>query len=231
MGLKKQKLLFGMREDWTPKLAPAKNFIPEWYKDIPAFNRDVKSLPASLNLKACMPFLDSLTIGYILPLPFDIAVEQRADGPFISWNVGDVKLIGTRDKSLAPNIPVPAGYDETTHFVWEMTTAIQTPPGYSMIYTHPFNRYDLPFITLTGVPDGDTAPIAGGNAPFFLKKGFEGIIKAGTPIVQIIPFKRDSWISEENYSVQEEAARWAKRSLAAAFGWYKTHQWQKKSYD
>ena len=32
---------------------------------------------------------------------------------------------------------------------------IETPPGYSMLITHPFNRPDLPFTTLTGLVDCD----------------------------------------------------------------------------
>jgi hypothetical protein len=29
-----------------------------------------------------------------------------------------------------------------------------------------------------------------------IEKGFEGVIKQGTPLIQVIPFKRESWESE-----------------------------------
>jgi hypothetical protein len=32
--------------------------------------------------------------------------------------------------------------------------------------------------------------------PFFLIIGFSGVIPAGTPYVQMIPFKREDWASE-----------------------------------
>jgi hypothetical protein len=45
---------------------------------------------------------------------------------------------------------------------------------------------------LEGIVDTD-----GYNAavqfPFIIDEGFEGIIPAGTPIVQVIPFKREDW--------------------------------------
>jgi len=30
------------------------------------------------------------------------------------------------------------------------------PAGYSLLITHPFNRHDLPFVTLTGLVDADS---------------------------------------------------------------------------
>jgi hypothetical protein len=74
---------------------------------------------------------------------------------------------------------------------------IKTPPGYSCIFTHPFNQVS-PFLTLTGVVDTDMHPLAV-QFPFLMLKDWEGTIKAGTPIVQIIPFKRDDW----NHSVNK----------------------------
>jgi hypothetical protein len=35
-----------------------------------------------------------------------------------------------------------------------------------------------------------------GNIPFFIKEGFSGVIPKGTPIAQVIPFKRESWTSK-----------------------------------
>jgi hypothetical protein len=57
----------------------------------------------------------------------------------------------------------------------------------------------LPFFTLSGVTDTDTW---GGSdvLNFALKKDFEGVIPAGTPIVQIIPFRRETW----DFEIEEE---------------------------
>jgi hypothetical protein len=71
----------------------------------------------------------------------------------------------------------------------------------------------------------------GGEIPFFLKQDFEGIIPEGTPIVQIIPIKRDSW--ESIRSKYDD--RFVKNSLyqigKTLYGGYKKLFWQKKSYN
>jgi hypothetical protein len=37
------------------------------------------------------------------------------------------------------------------HNLW----IIEAPDGYAVLFTHPFNRFDLPFTTLTGLVDCD----------------------------------------------------------------------------
>ena len=51
--------------------------------------------------------------------------------------------------------------------------------------------------------DTDKYPIPV-HFPFLLKKNFEGLIKQGTPIIQVIPFKRESWKSSYSFLKQNE---------------------------
>ena len=53
----------------------------------------------------------------------------------------------------------------------------------------------MPIKTITGIIDTDSLKTFA-NSPFVIKEGFEGIIEKGTPMFQIIPFKRDSWKAE-----------------------------------
>ena len=53
----------------------------------------------------------------------------------------------------------------------------------------PINRFDLPFLSISGFIDCNYGFSLAGNMPFFIKKGFEGVIPAGTPYMQIIPIK------------------------------------------
>jgi hypothetical protein len=96
---------------------------------------------------------------------------------------------------------------------------------------HPLNRVDLPFITISGIIDFDKsihAPI--GNIPFFIKKGFTGTIPAGTPMFQMIPFKREDWKSEnQTYSDIFWQKKLNERKGIADI--YKKKVWQKKSYE
>jgi hypothetical protein len=69
-----------------------------------------------------------------------------------------------------------------------------------------------------------------GNLPFFLKEGFEGIIPKGTPIAQIIPFKRESWNLQKDAALVNESRLNSRNSDSVIFGWYKKTIWKKKSY-
>ena len=63
---------------------------------------------------------------------------------------------------------------------------IKLPKDYSLLFLSPINRFDLPFLSITGIVDCDmyTGTV---HFPFFIKNSFTGIIEKGTPIVQIIP--------------------------------------------
>ena len=70
-----------------------------------------------------------------------------------------------------------------------------------------------------------------GNHPFLIKEGWEGIIEKGTPIIQIIPFKRENWQSQEDYRVFQIGEANATQSKSKLYGWYKQNSWNKKTFD
>jgi hypothetical protein len=43
-----------------------------------------------------------------------------------------------------------------------------------------------------------------GSFPFFIAEGWEGTIPAGTPYLQVLPFKRENWKSEVEILGQAE---------------------------
>ena len=229
---KKQLFKYAMKESVYPhKVQPAKNFVPQWYKDMPRFTGNTTSPqfdPKNLTVKHCVPFLDGLTSGYMVPLQCDIIVNQLSDGPRLSWGDNSRPPLGVRSKEVAPLVPVPIGYS-SIDFVWHMPQIISLPKGYSALFTHPLNRLDLPFYSLSAVVDADWA-LGAGNLPFFMNTTFEGVIPAGTPIVQILPFKRDDWESaiDESLIKENDGYRW--QTLTAASGWYKRTMRKKKSY-
>ena len=223
---------------WNEKIvSPAFNTIPQWYKDLPKDYKesgDDETGRYSGALKRCMPFQDALTAGYIVHLPFDIEVSYREnDGHMFVQGNGKIeklkrKLVGLNDFRRTIGMPVPVGY---TPQAWKVNTGmrIETPPGYSLIYTQPFNRPDLPFTTMTGIIDADEYP-GPEVVNLFFKEGFEGILPKGTPIAQVIPFKRENW----NHKIQD--ANWEKLKKAA---WttsttlkrgYQQYFWKKKQW-
>ena len=76
------------------------------------------------------------------------------------------------------------------HNLW----TIQAPEGYALLFTHPVNRFDLPFTTLTGLVDSDRYHDAWINFPaHWHDMDFRGVLPRGTPVAQCFPVKRETW--------------------------------------
>ena len=212
-------------------ISPSKNYIPEWFKNIKPHNKsnlvfDKQTGSPMKNVKSCVPFFDTLISGYTVELWCDIYFDEKEQ--IIKW-AGRSSPIHQRSFEMT-NIPAPAGYDNLNHYVWRLPYAMKTPPGYSLLISHPFNRYELPFLTSTGIVDAEKI-MQGGQFPFFLKNGFSGLIEKGTPILQIIPFKRENWKAEKDLSMQQEDRDERERSSNVFYGNYKNNKWFKKTYE
>ena len=208
---------------------PSSTVLPEWFKDVPTqSHRDARVLGSriALNMKSCVPFLDSLTSGYIKRLSTDVIIRNR-DGVIEYYYPGH-PVMADREETHLPRINGFIHHE----FIWNTYVWPKTPPGYSCIITHPFNRYDLPFITMTGIVDTDRfgALDGGGNLPFMLREGFDGIIPAGTPIYQIIPLKRDEWEHDTGVTPQEQAEDIRAKLRRHFSGAYKRYFWTRKTY-
>jgi hypothetical protein len=211
-------------------ITPAKNHIPEWYKKIPRWSNDeIFEFGKGFNItiKHCMPFLDSLTTGYMIVLPNDLYVKNNDGLPFITWNGAEFPP-KSRNEVADLNL-VPTGH-HPTEFTWQTGVANTIPLGYSMLLTHPINRHDLPFTTLTGIVDGGLVMGPTGSIPFYIKDGFEGIIPQGTPIAQLIPFRQENWSSKVTKELTKIANQHNKKTSSLIFGWYKKTFWTRKNY-
>jgi hypothetical protein len=146
--------------------------------------------------------LDGLTAGYILKLWTDIFVKKDEFGrQTVSWSVTRPVLEAwpAHQSSL---YEIPEGFNKTIYknlHGW----IIETPKDYSCLVIHPVGYQNLPIRTITGVVDTDTLKTIA-NAPFLIRDDFEGVIPKGTPMAQIIPFKRDSWKMEVDFITEEE---------------------------
>lgn len=218
---------------------PAKKYIPDWYKKMGSAWKDDYGFEHAGALK-CLPLLDSFTNGYIHELPCDIEIlyngyNNNTKQDMVSYRWADYKdfqikpmNIRSEFKGAPNNLPNFDGY-YNIEFAWLTMWDPQTPKGYSTIYHHPNNRFDLPFMTFTGITDTDSWSGAG-PVPFLVKRGFSGIIPAGTPIIQFSFIKRDDWRSEkENFDPSLFKKDYSvKKHL---LGGYKKHHWKKKNYE
>lgn len=194
-------------------ILPSKNFIPDWYK-----NED-----SSLVLKRCMPFIDGFMSGYIATTLEDITIEQIDNEPVVVSS----DIVSTRDNSSIGLMPIPLGCSNK-QFIWNSPYIIKTPENYSIFISHPINRYDLPFITLSAVVDSDSI-MPKGNIPFFIKEGFSGVIPKGTPMFQFFPFLRNEWTHIINNELPVQSDE--RNTKFKEDNFYKKHYWSKKKYE
>lgn len=213
-------------------LEPAVKNIPDWYKGIPRWEggemHDPSTNDFNITVKHCMPFLDSLTAGYFIKLPYDVYVDFTVDPPITTWTYQGEPILGQRGKPLST--PIPPAYS-VAHLFWRFPLTIKAPKGYSFIVTHPFNRHDLPFLTYTGIVSGGWAMTYFGALPFLMRDGFKGTIPQGTPIAQVIPFKEDMWDAQITPGLKTESEMNGTRSTSVLYGWYKKTHWSKKTYN
>jgi len=181
----------------------ANDVIPDWYKKLPAtdfLHRGAKE--KDLTIKRCIPVLDALTTGYVLVTEHDFYFTHDEETGESSWSGeklqldshSDGKVISTHPMTQLGDMPFSPEYVKFA-FKWNNPYIVKTPPGYSCIFTNIINQPHLPFFPLTGIVDTDTyfQPVL---FPFLMKNNFKGLIPKGTPIIQIIPFKRDNWEME-----------------------------------
>jgi hypothetical protein len=221
-----------------PSPRPASEYLPTWLKLIPTLPPPYHESP-----KNCIPFMDTFSHGYIQELACD--VEVRVNGqdetgntiiefltpPAIeSFGTSPIMTRGEVSGSinLMPKFPGFYRSEQSWQSLWEP----HTPEGFSTLYTHPLNRLDLPFITMSGIIDTDVYPVPG-PIPFLIKEGFSGIIPAGTPIYQIIFIKREKWKGHKKSA--DESESYMMRAFFNARKYfqhgYKKLFWQKKSFE
>lgn len=201
------------------KPEPSTKNVPSWYRKMDGVIDGIQTV------KKCVPFLDSLSMGYQIPLVADIhwhkdIKEFHSDSK--------IDLVSDHFLSQSKDVEIPEGFDPQPH-KWNNFWHIKTPKGYSTLFIHPLNRMDLPFYSFSGVVDTDKHPLVI-NFPFVLKSDFDGDIKAGTPLIQAIPFKRDSWSSkilDQGLSYDDQIGYEVSKP---PFGWYKRNHWTRKEY-
>ena len=164
-----QKIIFkSYFKNYIPEPQPSLLHLPEHYKKLKSFMNDS---------------ITSVTV--------DIRFRYDQKEEKVMWEISDV-LSGTGlEKNLKPmahdNFQMP---NELRHpnrtveaiFKWMNLWKIETPAGYSCIFTQPFNRVS-PFKIIDGIVDTDTFDEVI-NFPFFWTTPVDKpvVVKRGSPM-------------------------------------------------
>lgn len=171
---------------------PAK--IPEWYKNIPididqeeGYNR--KLIPNMRTSKTCPSFFDIFTEGFILPAHTDMWFRVDEDGQF-EWQVANntFTIEIHNNYQLVEHIKSPIKQVFKIIYPWHVIV----PKGYSIRQLPLFWDFNPDWHIAYGVFKADRIPEIALQLNFTSENN-EIYIKAGTPLCQYVPFKREDY--------------------------------------
>ena len=225
---------------------PAQINLPQWFKKL-------DHTWQNKTVKGCMPFLDSMSAGYILKLPQDFYIKHNftnekgeKDTTFHCPMSKEAALLDLHfvnlNKQGSAEHHEPKQLEGSPHIKKNNNQGvlkflnpwkIKTPLGYSCLFVPPLNNSDDRFSILPGIVDTDSYSREV-NFPFIINgdkyETLETTIKKGTPYVQVIPFKRESWKmvikGKKSKDLVKEKFGFSLKFIHK----YKTLYWNKKSW-
>lgn len=187
-----------------PSPTPSVKHLPQWFKDLrPQSSPD----PTSATVKKCIPFLEALSAGFIIPLWSDLYV--RAENGTISFTFPSGFPLSQSMESHSYDQIKGHPLSDTPYgkmpFKLISPWVVNTDDGYSCFFTSPMNHMETRLKIMDGVVDTDSYYNTI-NFPFLWTGGDgEFRIPKGTPLVQVIPFKREEYKCEVGVMDQAKA--------------------------
>ncbi len=228
-----------------PNPVPSNKLMPEWFKALKPYVDKPSKVDVG-TVKKCMPVMDSVSNGFIIPLWCDLVVAVSQGYSIITEDGKKVeKVVASYDESMIGK-PWTEGGLKIKHFIkcdelvirtmlagakdqqnaisdhstisghsWEQVGeacdlkkfklgkclfkfhcpwSIETPKGYSVQFKNPSNNWSTDIHILEGIVDTDEFYIPV-NFPFVWTGNEIGefLIPIGTPLIQVIPFKREKY--------------------------------------
>ena len=209
----------------VPAPVPAGRCVPPWWKAMPTHvpSPGEQQVPT---VKHCMPFLEAMTLGYVIPLPADMTFAMDTGSLRVDVANFDAPLVDVHNGDQLLGAP----YSGTPIVKFRTPWLIRTPPGYSTLVVAPLNRFEMPFVPLSGLVETDTyyRQIAFPSL-CTMQPGQRVQLAKGTPLVQVIPIQRQDWSSHVGPSdvaankAQDE--RWEANQHM-----YREDHWRKKGF-
>lgn len=170
------------------------------------------------NIKTCPAVFDYLTSGYIIPSWDNFVIRNINNSLYMSWQQNAIHtlkpdhIFTTHHNSLQSDGLVGTDYEPLYGGFHKLLSPwfVQTPPGISLYITNPNQYRDKRFTTVDAIIHPDKHPMSlqwffEWNIPIIETEDFSLIdtkiqcIKKGTPLILIIPFRRENYKSHVKY--------------------------------
>lgn len=178
----------------VPEPKPASKHIADWFKKVPVdvpSERDVIGMPG-LTIKHCIPVLDAMKLGYVMPLGAELGVRTNGDCSIIelkntktipSAEFHSIEQLGGKNAPGYPAKPIKF----INHWI------IKTRPGWSTLFLPLVNNFgEYRFTCLGGLVDTDTYAKEVNFPAIWHAENYHGRVDAGTPLVVAIPINREA---------------------------------------
>ena len=196
-------------EKETP-IVPASHLPPEWWVNLNYnynINLDENGVAyGTCTVKKCPGIIDIIKTGYIIPLWTNLTIKHKDDTVQFKTDNDDLFKfydIHTNDQ-LIDYLPKFAKTDKLKVIQAETPWTAKVDKDIDFLVTHPFFHFNEYLEHIPGKYPPFTKPDL--NLFMYLKKEGEFTIKKGTPMVTIVPIRREKFkmsikhISEEIYS-------------------------------
>lgn len=218
-----------------PEPEPTSRHIPQWYKNQPSMIDDkIEHGTMKLTVKKCQAFFDAMSLGYVLKMPVDLYIDTTQERMEIQlpteMNQYRSKILSHHSTEQVSHYPTNTNIymDDILriHPIW----MVKTEPGYSTLFMPLIHQEHLPLKPVEAIIDSDNF-FSDGHLSYFVEKGFKGVIKQGTPIVQVFPFKRDDWEMELVRDFPENEKNIQRKKVRSTFqNGYRLKMWVKKVF-
>ena len=170
---------------------PYKEFLPEWWRQIPTRHNDV------LTIRRCPGITDFFSNMYVIPMWTDLGIQfdkdvnhlrlrHKESDTFPIWEMHDPKQLIDHTNIFIGDRPV-----ETVVKIVSPWNII-TPKGYSVLQIPLFYNFEPNYTLLPGIFDTDIYHEI--NVPFLLHSNNKEIeFNEGQPLLAFIPFKRTKY--------------------------------------
>ena len=209
---------------------PARSALPTWFRSLKGVDGDqLSATNDGVTVKRCLPFLDAMSTGWLVPLAATVRLQITDDGKHVEagWEFDRVMVSNHAAFQVAGN-PYEPRPPMKFHNYW----TIKTAPGWSCMFIPPLNRPNPLFEVMSGIVDTDAFPTPV-NFPF-VATADDGVhvLPKGTPLVQVIPFRRadatipmsiaSQVVRAETDGEQDERTR-THRKIGSGSSWYRNN--------
>jgi len=205
--------------------SPASKHLPDWYKETGMHPNG--EVDGQKSVRACMPFMEAMTFGWIIPAPVDVTIDTIEGN--VNWKGDSFKAVGKHERSQVGGNLFP---HDNEIIKFNLPYMLRTPEGVSTLFMPPLNRIETRFQAFSGVVETDVYLDAINIPVLLLQEEMQEVIEEGTPLAQVVPFKRDSVVKESETRLESanetELRENVTRNTLSNNAFYKNEVWEPK---